>query len=52
MAQPFDPDSGDRTTSIDGLAEVRALLARRLPALKDASLSSLASAKYEEYLER
>lgn len=43
----FDPDSGDRTTSESGLTEVRALLARRLPALKDAPVLESRICQYE-----
>lgn len=44
---PFDPDSSDRTASSDGLAAVRALLARRLPALKDAPVLEARVCQYE-----
>jgi sarcosine oxidase len=43
----FDPDSGDRAATSDGLAEVRALLARRLPALKDAPVIESRVCQYE-----
>jgi glycine/D-amino acid oxidase-like deaminating enzyme len=44
---PFDPDSGDRVATDDGLAEVRALLKRRLPALKDARVLDSRVCQYE-----
>ena len=44
---PFDPDSGDRVATTSGLAEVRALLARRLPALKDAPVLESRVCQYE-----
>jgi sarcosine oxidase len=44
---PFDPDSGDRVASNEGLAEVRRYLAARLPALKDAPLLEARVCQYE-----
>jgi len=44
---PFDPEVGNRTATADGLAEVRALLARRLPALKDAAVLESRVCQYE-----
>ena len=43
----FDPDSGDRIASSEGLAEARAYLARRLPALKDAPVTESRVCQYE-----
>jgi glycine/D-amino acid oxidase-like deaminating enzyme len=43
----FDPDSGDRVATSSGLAEVRALLARRLPLLKDAAVREARVCQYE-----
>jgi glycine/D-amino acid oxidase-like deaminating enzyme len=43
----FDPDNGDRIASSEGLSEVRACLARRLPALKDAPLLESRVCQYE-----
>ncbi len=37
--ETFDPDTGDRVASAEGLAEVRRYLAHRLPELKDAPVS-------------
>ena len=44
---PFDPDSGDRSITSEGLAEARRYLARRLPALKDASVTEARVCQYE-----
>jgi monomeric sarcosine oxidase len=44
---PFDPDDGDRIASPEGLSEVREILARRLPALKDAPLLESRVCQYE-----
>jgi len=43
----FDPDSGDRVVTSEGLAEVRQCLARRLPALKDAPVTEARVCQYE-----
>ena len=45
--QPFDPDTGDRLASEEGLAEVRRYLARRIPELKSASVSETRVCQYE-----
>jgi len=45
--EAFDPDSGDRVVTEQGLAEVRECLARRLPALKDAPLVDSRVCQYE-----
>jgi glycine/D-amino acid oxidase-like deaminating enzyme len=44
---PFDPDTGDRAPTSEGLAEVRLRLARRLPALKDAPVQEARVCQYE-----
>jgi monomeric sarcosine oxidase len=44
---PFDPDKDDRIASPEGLSGVRARLARRLPALKDAPLLESRVCQYE-----
>jgi glycine/D-amino acid oxidase-like deaminating enzyme len=44
---PFDPDSGDRRVTDDGLADVRAYLARRFPALADQPLVETRVCQYE-----
>jgi glycine/D-amino acid oxidase-like deaminating enzyme len=44
---PFDPDSGDRATTATGLAEVRSLLARRLPGLQNAPVIESRVCQYE-----
>jgi glycine/D-amino acid oxidase-like deaminating enzyme len=44
---PFDPDTGDRVASREGMSEVRECLARRLPALKDAPLLESRVCQYE-----
>jgi sarcosine oxidase len=43
----FDPDTGDRLATREGLAEVRQYLARRLPALKDAPVTETRVCQYE-----
>ena len=43
----FDPDTGDRTPSADGLASARAYLARRFPALAGAPLLESRVCQYE-----
>lgn len=43
----FDPDSGDRRLSAEGLAEARAFLAERFPALRDAPLAESRVCQYE-----
>jgi sarcosine oxidase len=43
----FDPDTGDRMVTSEGLAEVRQHLARRLPALKDAPVTETRVCQYE-----
>ena len=43
----FDPESGDRTPTGEGLAEVRGYLARRLPALTDAPITDARVCQYE-----
>jgi glycine/D-amino acid oxidase-like deaminating enzyme len=43
----FDPDSGDRTASAAGLADVRAYLARRFPALASRPLVESRVCQYE-----
>jgi sarcosine oxidase len=43
----FDPDTGDRVVTSEGLAEVRQMLARRLPALKDAPVTEARVCQYE-----
>jgi len=45
--EPFDPDVGDRLVSQAGTAEVRSLLSRRLPALKDAPVIEARVCQYE-----
>jgi len=44
---PFDPDSGNRVVTSEGLAEVRRYLARRLPELKDAPVTETRVCQYE-----
>ena len=44
---PFDPDSGDRIVSADGLAAARAYLARRLPELANAPVTETRVCQYE-----
>ncbi len=43
----FDPDTGDRVVTSEGLAEVRRCLARRLPELKDAPVTESRVCQYE-----
>lgn len=43
----FDPDTGDRMPTSEGLAEVRRYLARRLPDLKDAPVTETRVCQYE-----
>ena len=45
--EPFDPDTGDRVASAEGLAEVRRYLARRIPELKEAPVSESRVCQYE-----
>ena len=44
---PFDPDSGNRVVTEEGLSEVRRYLARRLPELKDAPVTETRVCQYE-----
>jgi sarcosine oxidase len=44
---PFDPDSGVRLTTAEGLAAVREHLSRRLPALRDAPVVETRVCQYE-----
>lgn len=44
---PFDPDSGDRLVTSEGLAEARQMLARRLPDLKAAPVTETRVCQYE-----
>jgi glycine/D-amino acid oxidase-like deaminating enzyme len=44
---PLDPDTGDRLTSSEGLAEVRAYMARRFPALARQPLNESRVCQYE-----
>lgn len=44
---PFDPDSGNRLATSEGLAEVRRYLARRLPEMKDAPITETRVCQYE-----
>jgi len=43
----FDPDTGERRVSAEGLAAARAFLARRFPVLKDAPLVASEVCQYE-----
>jgi sarcosine oxidase len=43
----FDPDTGDRVATSEGLAEVRRMLACRLPSLKDAPVVAARVCQYE-----
>ena len=45
--EPIDPDSGDRTPAAQGLADVRAFMARRFPALAQRPLSEARVCQYE-----
>ena len=44
---PFDPDSGERRVTAEGLAAVRAYVARRFPGLADAPLVASEVCQYE-----
>ena len=44
---PFDPDSGDRRPTEEGLLEARRFLAERFPDLRDAPLSEARVCQYE-----
>jgi monomeric sarcosine oxidase len=44
---PMDPDTGDRIVSAQALADVRAFMARRFPALADRPLSESRVCQYE-----
>jgi glycine/D-amino acid oxidase-like deaminating enzyme len=44
---PFDPDSGERVVTSQGLVEVRNYLARRMPGLKDAPVVETRVCQYE-----
>jgi sarcosine oxidase len=44
---PFDPDSGDRIVTSEGLAEVRRYLERRTPLLQDAPVVETRVCQYE-----
>ena len=44
---PFDPDTGDRLASTEGLSEVRHYLARRIPKLRNAPVSESRICQYE-----
>ncbi|MBC7986255.1 MAG: FAD-dependent oxidoreductase, partial [Sphingomonadaceae bacterium] len=44
---PIDPDTGDRTPSPEALADVRAFMARRFPALTDRPLNEARVCQYE-----
>ena len=44
---PFDPDSGNRVVTGEGLAQVRQCLALRLPELKDAPVTETRVCQYE-----
>lgn len=45
--EPFDPDTGDRVVSEEGLVEVRRYLARRIPELKHAPVNETRVCQYE-----
>lgn len=45
--EPFDPDTGERVVTAEGLAAVRRCLACRLPALKDAPVTEARVCQYE-----
>jgi glycine/D-amino acid oxidase-like deaminating enzyme len=45
--EPFDPDTGERVASSEGLDAARKYLARRVPALKDAPLVESRVCQYE-----
>jgi sarcosine oxidase len=44
---PFDPDTGSRVTTAEGLAAIRNFLAQRFPALKDAPVVETRVCQYE-----
>jgi glycine/D-amino acid oxidase-like deaminating enzyme len=44
---PIDPDAGDRAPSAEALADVRAFMARRFPALADRPLNEARVCQYE-----
>jgi monomeric sarcosine oxidase len=44
---PFDPETGNRVVTSEGLSEVRQCLARRLPELKDAPVTETRVCQYE-----
>jgi glycine/D-amino acid oxidase-like deaminating enzyme len=44
---PFDPDTGERRVTAEGIASAREFLARRFPALKDAPLVASEVCQYE-----
>ena len=44
---PFDPDTGNRVVTSEGLAEARQYLALRLPELKDAPVTETRVCQYE-----
>lgn len=44
---PFDPDTGDRVASSEGLTGVRSYLARRVPELRDATVTESRVCQYE-----
>jgi sarcosine oxidase len=44
---PFDPDTGDRRVSLEGLADAHRFLAERFPALRDARLIESRVCQYE-----
>ena len=44
---PFDPDAEDRVVTGEGLAHVRAYLAKRFPAMKDAPVAETRVCQYE-----
>lgn len=44
---PFDPESGDRLVTREGLAEAREYLARRVPELRNAPLTETRVCQYE-----
>jgi monomeric sarcosine oxidase len=45
--EPFDPDTGDRRISAQGLSEIRDFLAERFPDLRDAPLAESRVCQYE-----
>src|SRR5207237_3011903 len=44
---PFDPDTGNRVVTSEGLADVRRYIAQRLPQLKDAPVTETRVCQYE-----